>query len=333
MKTFIAVTNPDLRKLLFGSETMAALEAFSEVEWADDRIPFNSERLAEVIGEYDACITTWGSPKFTPEAIQAAKRLKFIGHAAGSVVAIVNSDIYDTEIVVTSANKPLAYSTAEAAVTLMLSGAWRLNEFSSRIKAGGWSDNSKETVLGLTGRTVGLIGLGEISRRVMKLLQGFGVHILLYSRYCTESEAASLGVELCSLDELLTRSHIVSLHNTWTPATEGMIGSRELKLIQPGALLVNTARGAIVDEAALVEELQVGRFSAVLDVYRYEPLPADHPLLQLTNVSCMPHIGGFHGDLKQNLGRFVVEDLKRFIHGQELEGRVTADSYKRLTPH
>ncbi|WP_181592558.1 hydroxyacid dehydrogenase [Paenibacillus sp. YN15] len=332
MKTLITVTNHDLRQLLFRPETVKRLEAFSEVGWLEEGRAYTEQELASLVREYDACITSWGSPKLGYEVLRHADRLKFIGHAAGSVVSVVNEDVFDTPITVTNANPLLAQSTAEAAVAYMLAGAWKLRSYGESLRAGMWSNNNVETVPGLSYCTVGLIGYGEISRHVIRLLKPFRPKLLLYSRYCSETEAASLGVELCSLDSLLSRSDIISLHNTWTPATEKMIGSEQLRKIRDGALLVNTARGAIIDEQMLISELSTGRFQAVLDVYEREPLPADNPLLHLPNVWCLPHIGGFHSRLKPEMGNFVIEDLKRLLSGAQPKGIITRDVYKRLTP-
>lgn len=332
MKTLIAVKNADLKKMFFDSDTIARLAAFSEVGWIAEDQDFGSAELARIIGSYDACITSWGSPRFTSEVLERAGRLKFIGHAAGSVVAVVNEDIFDTDITVTNANKPLAKSTAEATVAFMLAGAWNLSGYIGRMQAGGWSDNNKETVAGLQHQSIGLIGYGEISRHVIQLLQGFQADIRLYSRHCPPQEAERLGVKLCSLEELLAESRIVSLHSTWTPATEGLIGREQLRLMQDGALFVNTARGAIVDEDALVEELRSGRLHAALDVYQEEPMKPDHALLKLPNVLCLPHIGGFHHGLKSSFGRFVIDDLYRWTKGEACEGLITREVYKRLTP-
>lgn len=292
--------------------------------------PLESLNYADIIHWLkEAC---WGSPKFTAEVLQQAERLKFIGHAAGTVIPIVNEDVFETSITVTNANKLLAQSTAELTVALMAAGAWRLHPYAKGMQEGIWSKNDRETVLGIGGRTIGLIGFGEISRHVIRMLAGFQVRILLNSRYCPPQDAKELGAELCELDELLSQSDIVSLHNTWTPETEGMIGARELGLMKDGALFVNTARSAIVQEHTLLKELQSGRISAALDVFMREPLDRNDPLLQLPNVLCVPHIGGYHGRLKENMGRFIIGDLKRLMEGGAPEGKITRDMYRRLTP-
>lgn len=332
MKTLVAIANADLREMFWRELTVGKLAGISEIDFVPLNQPFTSRDLAERIGDYDACITSWGSPVFTPEVLARAGKLKFIGHGAGSVASIVNEDVFETAIAVTSANKMLALSTAECAVALMLAGAWNLKGNSNRIKRGEWSNNNRETVLGVTRRVIGLVGYGEISKQVIRMLRPFNATLLLYSSYCTEEEAAARGARLCGLDELFERSDIVSLHNTWTPRSEGMIGADQLKRLRDGALFVNTARGPIVQEQALLEELRTGRFHAALDVYDREPLPADHELLAMPNVLCLPHIGGFHGLLKRELCDFIVDELHRFAKGDSLLGRVTLDHYRRLTP-
>lgn len=331
VKTLVAIANADLRELLWRAPTIDKLSVFSEVDFVPVNEPFTSRDLAERIGDYEACITSWGSPVFTPEVLARAVKLRFIGHGAGSVASIVNEDVFDTRIAVTSANRVLAHSTAECAVALMFAGAWNLMGNSARIKQWQWSNNNRETVLGVTRRVIGLVGYGEISRQVIRMLQPFNVSILLYSGYCTQEEATAQGARLCGLNELFERSDVVSLHNTWTPRTEGMIGAEQLKRLRDGALFVNTARGPIVQEQALVEELRTGRIYAALDVYDREPLPADHELAAMPNVLCLPHIGGFHGLLKPELCDFIVDELHRFTKGENLLGRVSLDHYRRLT--
>lgn len=308
------------------------LEQFSEVVWVEEGKPYTSEQLAADIGEFDACITSWGSPKLTQQVLEQAGNLKFVGHAAGTVVPIVEECIFDRQIAVVNANAALAKSTAEAAIAMMMAGAWNLHGYEAGLQQGRWSANSKETVLGLYNQVIGLIGYGDISREVIQLLQPYAPQILLFSRHCTLAEAERLGVELCSLHDLLRRSRIISLHNTLTPVSNGMIGQNELALVQDGALIVNTARGPIMDEQALLEHTASGRLNAVLDVYAHEPLGKEHALLQLPNVMCLPHIGGYSGYWKTRLGATVIADLERFVQGESLQGSITREKFNRLTP-
>ncbi|MGO4546444.1 hydroxyacid dehydrogenase [Paenibacillus sp. 2TAB23] len=332
MRTLVTIADAGLREMFWQDQVLSKLEMVSVVDFVTLDVRFTSEQLAEKIGEYDACITSWGSPFFTPEVLARAGKLKFIGHGAGSVASIVSDDVFATPIAVTSANKVLAHSTAECAVSLMFAGAWNHAGYSAGVKRGQWSVNNRETVLGVTRRVIGLVGYGEISKQVIRMLQPFATTILLYSSYCQPSEAEALGVELCGLNELFERSDIVSLHNTWTPRTQGMIGAEQLRRLRDGGLFVNTSRGPIVNEEALVAELRTGRISAAIDVYDQEPLPASHELLSMPNVLCLPHIGGYHGLLKRELCDFIVDELGRFAAGEPLQGKVSLEHFLRLTP-
>ncbi|WP_068603304.1 hydroxyacid dehydrogenase [Paenibacillus swuensis] len=331
MRTLIGINNQELMDMFFQEQVLNNLRTFSDVDMFEIGEGVTSEDLAERIAPYDAYLTSWGSPRVTAEVLARGINLKYVGHVAGTVVAVVNEDIYDTNIIVASANPVLAKSTAEAAVALMMAGAWDLTGYRSRLQQGTWCNNAKDTVMGLGGQTIGLIGYGEISSNVIAFLKGFPVTIKLFSRYCTQEQAEAMGVKLCGLEELLSTSQIVSLHNTWTSSTEGMIGARELALMQNGTLFVNTARARIVDERALLDELQSGRLFAAIDVYHNEPLLPDSPLLQLDNVLCVPHIGGFARKYKTAMGDFVVEDLKRFTAGDLPRGLVTREGYSRST--
>jgi phosphoglycerate dehydrogenase-like enzyme len=332
MKTLVAIVNEDLKTMFFEGKALEALASFSEyVMYEDTGAAFSSEGLSEVIGDYDACITSWGSPFFTGQVLERTEKLKFIGHTAGSATAVVDEAAYDKGITVVTANIELAKATAEAAVALIMAGAWDLLGYSQRFKRGEWSNNNRDTVMGIGHQTIGLIGYGEISRNVINYLKGFPVTIKLASRYCSEEEAAELGVTLCPLEELLQTCQIISLHSSLTQSTVGMIGRKELALIQDGALFVNTARGKIVDEQALIEELQAGRFFAAIDVYHREPVPADHPLLQLENALCLPHIGGFATKYKRGMSDFVVENLRSFSKGNRPIGSVSREEYRRMT--
>jgi phosphoglycerate dehydrogenase-like enzyme len=330
MRTLVTVWGEELRSVLFSPECRRQLEAVSEVEWVTEGKPYEHDDLMRDIGRYDACITSWGSPKITKEVLQRADNLKFIGHAAGTLIPFVDPEVFDTNIIVVNANRALARSTAELAVSLMMAGAWNLMGYSKSLATGAWRANN-DTVMGLFGQQVGLIGFGEVAKEVVRLLKPYETRIRLSAPYCTAEEAAELGVELCSLDELLAASDIVSLHDTLTPSTRGMIGREQLGRLKDGALLVNTARAPIIDEQALIDELSTGRIYAALDVFYTEPPVQDYPLLHLPNVLCVPHIGAFSRYWKPQLGHMVAEDLHRFAAGQTPLRQITGERFIRMT--
>lgn len=332
MRTLVTVWKKELKKLIFTEEVIRQLESVSEVDWVSEGTPYRVDQFEQDIHRYDACLTSWGSPKLTVEVLAQAKQLSFVGHAAGTLTPYVDPAIFQTPIKVVNANTALAKSTAELAVTLMMSGSWEISNYRDRLKNGLWGDSgSGNTVMGLSGQTVGIIGLGEISREVIRILHAFNTRVLLYSPYCSVEEAQALGVSLCSLEDVLRNSRIVSLHDTLTTSTRGIIGKEQLKLLADGALLINTARGPLIDETALLEQLTSGRISAALDVYHSEPVQADYTLLKLPNVLCLPHIGAFSGYWKSQLAAMVVEDLVRFASGQPCLREVNEERFLRMT--
>lgn len=331
MKTLVTTTRSAVIKSVFNEESIERLNAISDVDWVEQDTEYSYLNLMEDIKDYDAVISSWGSPKITKEVLENAPKLKFVGHVAGSVVAFVDPVIFEKDITVVNANRIMAYSTAELAVALMMAGTWDLHGYYTRILEGKWA-SGKSSVPGLSGQIIGIIGYGEISKEVIRLIRPFNTKFLVYSSYCPQEEADKMGFELCNLDDLLKRSDIISLHNTLTSRTRGMIGKEQLDLIRDGALLVNTARGPIIDETALVETLKTGRIYAALDVYDHEPLPLDSEFLKLPNVTCVPHIGALSNYYKTRMGLGVIEDMERWIKGDKLEGAVNLELYNRMTP-
>jgi phosphoglycerate dehydrogenase-like enzyme len=332
MKTLVTIWNPDLKANIFSQDTLNFLNSFSEVYWIQENQTMTSEELAEIIGDFDACITSWNSPKITEDVLAKAQKLKFVGHAAGTIVPYIDEKIFETDIAVVNSNSSLAKSTAEFTLALMMTGSWHIFQFNQRIKQGGWSNTKKETAMGLYQQTIGLIGYGEISRELIKHLRTFDTEILLHSKHCSREEAEQLNVKLVDLDELLQQSQIISLHNTLTPSSLGLIGDKELEWIRDGALFINTARSKIVDSAALFKHVKQGRFFAALDVFDHMPLDKDSELLHLPNVICTPHIGGIAANCRKKIGADVVHNLWRFTKGELLEQTISLEKYKRMTP-
>jgi phosphoglycerate dehydrogenase-like enzyme len=169
----------------------------------------------------------------------------------------------------------------------------------------------------LDGRTIGLVGLGAIGRLVSDRARGFGLSVVAFDPFVV---SAPEGVQLVALDELLVRSDFVSVHCPLTPETRGLIGRRELKLMRADAVLVNTARAAVVDEAALLHALRHRDIAgAALDVFWEEPLAPDHPIRDLDNVTITPHVAGAADDVKRHHARMIIDDVARWQAGEPLQ--------------
>jgi len=183
----------------------------------------------------------------------------------------------------------------------------------------------------LWGKTVGLVGLGAVGRRVAQRLQAFGARVLAYDPYVASEAGAEVGVTLVGLDELLGESDIVSLHAPLTEETEGMIGEEEFWKMKPGAYFINTARAGLTDEEALYRALKDGHLAgAALDVFLEEPPPPDHPLLSLPNVIATPHIGGNTAEVVIHQSHIVTEDLVRLFEGQRPHNVVNPEVLERF---
>jgi phosphoglycerate dehydrogenase-like enzyme len=210
-------------------------------------------------------------------------------------------------------------AVAEWTIAAALAGVRRLQTFDRRLKAGSpWGEPRRQVGL-LCESTVGLVGLGRIGWYVAHYFQALGAKVLGFDQDTRKAE--ELGLPLVSLDELLRVCDVVSLHLPVTPETTGILGAREFALIKDGAVLINSARAALCDEAALVEELRKGRFAAYLDVFATEPLPLDHPFRTLDNVVLTPHIAGDNATMFARCGREAILTLRDYFEGKGLRNR------------
>ncbi len=202
------------------------------------------------------------------------------------------------------------HSTAEMAWALILAGMRHLPQEEHAMHAGGWQSTVGS---GLYGKTLGIIGLGRIGARVAAFGNAFGMRVLAWSQNLTAEDARAKGAERVEKDVLLRESDVISLHLVLGDRTRGIIGAGDIAQMRPGALLVNTSRGPLIEEAALVRALQEKRIKAGLDVYDLEPLPADHPLRACDNAVLTPHLGYVVTEVYTDFYRDTVEDVLAFL--------------------
>ena len=314
---------------MFSARVWAALDAFADVIHHPGEEPADKEALIDLLPEADACITSWGVACLDADVVAAAPRLKAMAHMGSSVKRFVSDALWDRGVRVTSAGAALAVDVAETTLGLMIVGMKRVWPLARHVRAGGWRETEWWPSRELFRKQVGIIGASNVGRHVIRLLEMFDVDVLLYDPFVPEEEADELGVEKVGLEALLRRADVVSLHAPAKPDTVHMLNAERLALMKDDALLINTARGALIDQAALIRELEDGRFFAFLDVTDPEPPPADSPLRHLENVVVTPHAAGCIEDCSR-MGEMAAEELRRYFAGERAIYQITRDMLHRV---
>jgi len=293
--------------------------------WPSD-LPPPRRALLDRVRDVDGVVSLLTDP-IDAAVIEAAPRLRVVSNCA---VGVDNVDVQAaTRRNIPVGNTPdvLTDATADLAFALLLAAARRIVEGVQYVKDGKWQTWNLQLLLGadLAGATLGIVGFGRIGRAVARRAQGFGLRVL----YCDPGAEAALGAIPTDLDTLLRESDFVSLHVPLTPATHHMINAGSLGKMKPGAILVNTARGPIVDHKALHETLQSGRIAAAaLDVTEPEPLSADSPLLRLENCIVLPHLGSASKWTREQMALLAARNLLAGVQGRRLPHCVNPEVYQ-----
>ncbi len=259
------------------------------------------------------------------EVLAAASKLKIIANLAVGYNNIDLEAAKEQGIIVTNTPGVLTNTTADLTFGLLLATARRMMEAENDVRKGNWTSWSPMGYTGMDvgGATLGIVGLGRIGEAVARRAKGFDMRILYHNRSRKPEVEAEHGFEYADLDSLLKESDFVVILAPFTPETAGLIGSRELGLMKNSAVIINVARGGIVNEKALYSALKDGEiWAAGLDVFKTEPVPIDNPLLTLPNVTVLPHIGS--ASIKTRLGmmRLNAQAITDVLEGREPENRV-----------
>ncbi|MER5620096.1 hydroxyacid dehydrogenase [Streptosporangium sp. NPDC002544] len=286
--------------------------------------------------DVEILITGWGCPRIDADVLAAAPRLRAVVHAAGSVKGHLTAEVFDRGLAVSSAAEANALPVAEFTLAMLVLAAKQVIVKARAYSTRGWSGDPLPGVAtpseggGLIGAVVGVIGASRVGRLVMERLRDHGAHILLSDPYISPAQAAALGARPVPLDDLCREAELVTVHAPALPETRGLLDERRLALLRDGAVLVNTARGSLIDTDALVRHCATGRIGAVLDVTDPEPLPLGHPLLALPNVLVTPHLSGARGRELRRLGEFAVAEVERLARGLPLRGTVRPADLDRI---
>jgi phosphoglycerate dehydrogenase-like enzyme len=355
----LLVSTEDVRQRMLRQPDVERLVQFADFSWLECNVPFDRMLWTEVpedpsatalvssrVADVDGLIVCHGSPRISDQILDVAPQLKIIGELEGDRFAarIDVEAAHERGVRVVDTTNGSSYGVAEWALGMTLNAVRNSAELYRLLIAGGWPERRGNRApepgtferFELTGKRVGLIGLGIIGRRLVQLLQPFQCTISAHDPYVPKEVADVLGVSLTNLDAIMSESDVIVCVAPITPATRRMVGARELDLIGPGSALVNVSRGAIFDPDATIERLRRGDITGAFDVWDPEPIPANSPIRQLSNVFLTPHVSS---QTKDGRGRFfslMVDELDRFFHGHEtrydLTSRTLANRFGRPVP-
>ncbi|MBD2861462.1 hydroxyacid dehydrogenase [Paenibacillus oceani] len=288
-------------------------------------IPQGAEmsQVLQQMNDADVLMTYWGLRSIKREIVEHAPNLKYILHAGGSIKSLVSEvlpDLLKRGIRVSGCNDAVAQGVAATALGLTivsLKNIWVLSQYTRQghFKGGEHRIHIKD----VHDITVGVVGAGKAGRHYMRHMRNFDVRILVYDPVATDEQVRELGAERVGLEQLMSEADVVSIHAPSIPATYRMINAERLQLMKDRAILINTARGSIIDEAALIAELQKGRLWACIDVTDPEPPAPDHPFRTLPNVILTPHLAGLSQNGRTLVGKVAVGELRRYVSGEALQ--------------
>ena len=292
----------------------AGIQLLCSYAQVDIRTELEPGQLAAIINKYDALIVR-SRTQVDTTLIGLGQKLKVIGRVG---VGIDNIDVDAATkrgIVVVNAPTGNIVATAEHAVALMLALARNIPQANSHLKSGQWRT---EDMVGteLRGKTLGIVGIGNVGSQVAKRVQAFEMHVIAHDPFVSEDHARNLEVELVSLDQLLREADFITLHVPLTPATEKLIGGKELEKMKPTARIINCARGGLIDEEAVVSAIKTGKLAgAAFDVFTREPA-IDGPLFEEDKIIVTPHLGASTVEAQTSVARDVAEEVLAVLQGR-----------------
>jgi phosphoglycerate dehydrogenase-like enzyme len=289
-------------------------------------------RASAVFPDVKVMLASWNSRPVTETVLGSLPSLQLIVYAAGSVKELITPAVDERGITVCSASHVNAQPVAEFTLGLILVALKQVHSFSARLRRDGpegWLLDGRAFTGGYYGTRVGLLGYGRITERLIPLLQPFDITVLLNDPWLSEEQIAALGVVPASLAEIMESCDVVSLHHGNTPENRHMINADNLSLMKPGTTFINTSRGALIDEQALITRLRSGDITAYLDVTDPEPPPEGHPFYTLPNCVLTPHIAGSLGREVHRMGDFALREVRNWLAGTQLENPIDLSTIDR----
>lgn len=303
-------------------QRLAGLVDLGGQPWTDS---LDSPDLAAQLADVEILLTSWGVPLLTSERLERMPKLRAVFHCAGTVRSFASDELWERGILVTNGADANAIPVAEFTFASIVLAGKKAHVLANdaRTHREDWSYSTQRGELGNIGRVIGVIGFSRIGTRVVQLVQQLqDVTVLVSDPHADPLAVEAAGGRLVPLAELLPASDIVTVHAPALPETRHLIGAPELRAMKDHSTLINTARGSLVDTRALEVECATGRIHALLDVTEPEPLPRDSVLYDLPNVVITPHIAGSLGTETRRMSDAALDDLERYLTGQELLAQV-----------
>lgn len=337
MKALIATPKDKqgLFQTFFTEENIALANSLGEMVWNESEERLDVELIKEQVSDCDVYVTTWGAPRLDEALLKHMPNLKLLCHLCGTVVPFVSEEMWNRGIRVISGNDFFAESVAEGTIAYMLTALREIPKFTHRFKSTRqWKNGSPAFYTnGLLGKTVGIVSYGAIAKHLVRMLQPFRVKLKVYDIVdIPEEDKEKYGIEQVSLDTLFSTCDVVSVHTPYNDHTHHLIKGSHFSQMKEGSLFVNTSRGAVIDQSALVETLKTGRIHAILDVYSPEPPASDDPLFELPNVIMVPHMAGPTTNLRQNITHDLLLESKQFVdRGGELSHEISRQKAEQMS--
>jgi len=316
---------------IFTPELKAKLEVIGEVNWCKNGFPNNTNDLYKELLGYNTIITGRDSPFISRDVVKSNKDLALIVHSRASIRKYIDFSIFDLGIKMANSAYAIAPFVAEMALGFMISAARRIDLHAENIKIGGWKSNKIPPTITIFNKNIGIVGFGFVARELCKMLKPFSPIVYVFDPYVEDTIFRKYNVKRASLREIFLNCDIVTIHAGLTEETKGMINKDYLSLLHSNAIIINTARGAIIHTEDLLEISYEKNLFLYLDVYEDEPLSANHPLRKYERAVLTPHIAGPSDDALPYLGKAVIENITAFLEGKCPKGLLTKDMALRST--
>ncbi len=327
MEKIALIMGDAARDFVISPRSIKRMQELGEVVFGEGQ---DKESVKKAIKGATVAITTWGNTALDEEILAECPDLKLVCHAAGSVKPIVSDALWEKGVRVTASAAMLSMGVSETALGFTIAASKNFFNLNANLHNGGWEEG-KENIRELYELNIGVIGGGWAGRHYIELMQAFDVDIFLYDPFVTEEQCAKMGCTKASLEDVLKNSDIISIHAPSIPETDNMFNAETLGLMKKDAVLINTARGSIIDEQALYEHMKAGNLKyACLDVFNPEPPAADHPLRSLPNVIMTPHLAGLAANGLKKIGKHCCQEIERFLKGEPMMCEVTQEQLARM---